>query len=67
MSRKKTAAPAAPQPHGMKKGLTNYGDADWAIVRPPLVELDAAQRAALREALRAIDFSMTGLEEAALT
>ena len=41
------------------------GDDDWATVRPPLVELDAAQRKALREALAAIGFTMSGLEEAA--
>ena len=40
------------------------GDEDWAIVRPPLVELDAAQRQALSEAMRAIGFTMEGLEEA---
>ena len=40
------------------------GDDDWAVVRPPLVELDAAQRQALSEAMRAIGFVMEGLEEA---
>jgi 4-hydroxy-tetrahydrodipicolinate synthase len=43
------------------------GDEEWAIVRPPLVELDASQRQALREAMRAIGFSMTGLEEVAVS
>ena len=40
------------------------GDDDWAIVRPPLVELDASQRRALVEAMAAIGFAITGLEEA---
>jgi 4-hydroxy-tetrahydrodipicolinate synthase len=38
-------------------------DPAWATVRPPLVELDDAQRAALGQALRTIDFSMPGLGE----
>ena len=37
------------------------GDADWATVRPPLVELDEAQRSVLAQALDAADFSMPGV------
>ena len=40
------------------------GDDDWAIVRPPLVELDGSQRRALVAAMSAIGFAITGLEEA---
>lgn len=34
------------------------GNAHWATVRPPLVELDAAQRATLQQALDAVGFEM---------
>ena len=37
------------------------GDPLWKTVRPPLVELDDAQRNALSQALHTIDFSMPGL------
>lgn len=36
-------------------------DPAWATVRPPLVELDDAQRAALAQALQAVGFTMPGL------
>jgi 4-hydroxy-tetrahydrodipicolinate synthase len=46
----------------LKAALAHYsGDEDWATVRPPLVELDAAQRSALAQALGTADFSMPGL------
>jgi len=51
----------------LKAAISEFsGDPEWAVVRPPLVELDATQRKALVEAMRAIDFSMEGLEEPAL-
>ena len=37
------------------------GDPDWSIVRPPLVELDEAQRRALSQALDDAGFTMPGL------
>jgi 4-hydroxy-tetrahydrodipicolinate synthase len=46
----------------LKAAIAHYGDdAAWATVRPPLVELDAAQQAALTEALDEVGFSMPGL------
>lgn len=39
-------------------------DDDWSRVRPPLVELDKAQKAALAKALDAVGFTMPGLREA---
>ena len=51
----------------LKAAIAEFsGDPEWAIVRPPLVELDPAQRKALVDAMRAVDFAMTGLEEPAL-
>ena len=48
----------------LKAAIAHYAaDPDWAIVRPPLVELDDAQRAALVQSLRAADFTMPGLEK----
>jgi 4-hydroxy-tetrahydrodipicolinate synthase len=37
------------------------GDAAWSRVRPPLVELDAAQQAQLAAQLQALDFQMPGI------
>lgn len=37
------------------------GDAHWLTLRPPLVELDAPQRADLATRLAALDFAMPGL------
>jgi 4-hydroxy-tetrahydrodipicolinate synthase len=46
----------------LKAAIAHYAnDPAWATVRPPLVELDDAQRNALVQALRSIDFSMPGL------
>ncbi|OZI34331.1 dihydrodipicolinate synthase family protein [Bordetella genomosp. 10] len=43
----------------MKRTLADHsGDAAWATVRPPLVELDEAQAAALSSALRADGFTV---------
>ncbi|PLZ02852.1 dihydrodipicolinate synthase family protein [Burkholderia sp. WAC0059] len=36
------------------------GDAEWATVRPPLVELDAAQRSTLQQQLGAAGFEVVG-------
>ncbi len=47
----------------MKAAIAHFGgDADWALVRPPLVELDDAQRAALLQALEGVGFTMSGLK-----
>jgi 4-hydroxy-tetrahydrodipicolinate synthase len=46
----------------LKAAIAQYSDdLAWATVRPPLVELDDAQRNALAQALQAIDFAMPGL------
>ena len=46
----------------LKAAIAHYGsDPEWATVRPPLVALDEAQRRALAQALRSLDFSMPGL------
>ena len=46
----------------LKAAIAHYGsDPEWAAVRPPLVALDEAQRRALAQALRSLDFSMPGL------
>jgi len=48
----------------LKSAIAAYsGDADWAIVRPPLVELDESQRAGLTSALHAMKFEMPGLSQ----
>lgn len=39
-------------------------DAEWSRVRPPLVELDPSQKAALATALDAVGFTMPGLRQA---
>lgn len=50
----------------LKAAIAHYGhDPAWGTVRPPLVELDAAQRAALVEALDEVGFTMPGLAVAA--
>jgi 4-hydroxy-tetrahydrodipicolinate synthase len=46
----------------LKAAIAHFSDDPaWATVRPPLVEIDDAQREALAQALRAIGFSMPGL------
>jgi 4-hydroxy-tetrahydrodipicolinate synthase len=46
----------------LKAAIAHYSDdTAWATVRPPLVELDDAQRNDLAQALRSADFSMPGL------
>ena len=46
----------------LKAAIAYYSDDPaWVTVRPPLVELDDAQRNALLQALRSVDFSMPGL------
>jgi 4-hydroxy-tetrahydrodipicolinate synthase len=46
----------------LKTAIAYYSDDPaWVTVRPPLVELDDAQRNALVQALRSVDFSMPGL------
>lgn len=50
----------------LKAAIAHYGDdADWVTVRPPLVELDAAQQADLVQRLDAVGFTMPGLAVAA--
>ena len=46
----------------LKAAIAHWGgDAGWSAVRPPLVELDAAQASALVAQLQAKDFDMPGL------
>ncbi len=46
----------------LKAAIAHYSDDPaWATVRPPLVELDDAQRSALAQSLHAINFAMPGL------
>ena len=46
----------------MKAAIASQsGNEDWAVVRPPLVELGADQRAALDKSLAGIDFVMPGV------
>jgi len=50
----------------LKAAIAHYGDdADWVTVRPPLVELDEAQRADLADRLDRVGFTMPGLAVAA--
>ena len=50
----------------LKTAIAHYGDdEDWLTVRPPLVELDAAQRTDLVQRLDAVGFTMPGLAVAA--
>ena len=47
----------------LKQAIAHWGgDAGWPRVRPPLVELDAAQAKALIEGLTAIGFDMPGIK-----
>ena len=49
----------------LKAGVAHYsGDAQWATVRPPLLELTKDEMASLTAELQAIDFDMPGLKEA---
>jgi 4-hydroxy-tetrahydrodipicolinate synthase len=46
----------------LKAAIAHYADDPaWATVRPPLVELDDAQRTALAQVLRSAGFTMPGL------
>jgi 4-hydroxy-tetrahydrodipicolinate synthase len=46
----------------LKAAVSIYSDdAGWGTVRPPLVELEPAQRAGLADALSAVGFTMPGL------
>jgi 4-hydroxy-tetrahydrodipicolinate synthase len=46
----------------LKAAIAHYSaDPAWATVRPPLVELDDAQRTSLVQALHAVGFAMPGL------
>jgi len=49
----------------LKAGIAHYsGDAQWATVRPPLLELTTEERSSLTAELQAIEFNMPGLKEA---
>ena len=54
-----------PMISALKQGIAIYAkDPAWAKVRPPLVELTAAQARALAAELKAISFGMPGLFKA---
>ncbi|MBE0614251.1 MAG: dihydrodipicolinate synthase family protein [Burkholderiales bacterium] len=49
----------------MKQAIAHWsGHAGWARVRPPLIEVDAEQAAAIIAELKALQFSMPGLDQA---
>lgn len=49
----------------LKAAVAHYsGDAEWERVRPPLVELSAAEKSSLLAELQKLDFEMPGLAEA---
>ena len=51
-----------PMISALKAAIAHYADdARWASVRPPLVELDAAQQRTLTQTLGSLGFSMPGL------
>ena len=59
------ALQALPLIPAVKATLALYsGDEAWSRMRPPLVELDAAQRASLSASLSALGFSMPGVIQA---
>ena len=46
----------------LKAAIAHHrADPEWAVVRPPLVQLDDAQKSALLQALESLRFSMPGL------
>ncbi|MDP9177577.1 MAG: dihydrodipicolinate synthase family protein [Gemmatimonadota bacterium] len=46
----------------LKAAIASYrGDADWAVVRPPLIELSGEQNTSLLEELAHVGFTMPGL------
>jgi 4-hydroxy-tetrahydrodipicolinate synthase len=50
----------------LKAAIAHHAkDEDWLRLRPPLVELNAAQRAELMSKLEAAGFGMPGLKRAA--
>jgi 4-hydroxy-tetrahydrodipicolinate synthase len=52
----------------IKKAIAIYAnDAEWARVRPPLLELTTGQEKLLDAELKAIDFAMTGMERASFS
>ena len=55
---------ALPLIPAMKAAVAHYaGDATWERVRPPLVELSAAEKSGLLAELEKLDFEMPGLAE----
>jgi 4-hydroxy-tetrahydrodipicolinate synthase len=63
----RAALQSAPMIAAMKSVLAwKTGDAGWSRVRPPLVELDAAQARTLNAALERLDFQLPGADMLAL-
>ena len=62
----RTAIAGFPMIPALKAAIAEFtGDDGWGRTRPPLIALDAAQRAALREVLERFEFQMPGRREAA--
>jgi 4-hydroxy-tetrahydrodipicolinate synthase len=58
---------SVPMIPALKRTIAHYsGDMGWNRLRPPLVELNAAQEQQLMQGLEKLDFGMPGIREAAL-
>jgi 4-hydroxy-tetrahydrodipicolinate synthase len=58
---------SVPMIPALKRTIAHYsGDMGWNRLRPPLVELNAAQEQQLMQGLEKLDFGMPGVREAAL-
>jgi 4-hydroxy-tetrahydrodipicolinate synthase len=56
---------SVPMIPALKRTIAHYsGDAGWNRVRPPLVELNAAQEKQLLAGLEKLDFGMPGIKAA---
>jgi len=64
MNKLRTIFQARPLIPAMKAAVAHFsGDAEWERVRPPLVELSAAEKAGLLGELEKLGFEMPGLSE----
>ncbi|MBY4896947.1 dihydrodipicolinate synthase family protein [Cupriavidus sp. AU9028] len=64
LNRTRAAFQQYPMIAAMKEAIAEHsGDDAWRTVRPPLTELDPAQRKGLHDALAALDFRMPGAQQ----